>query len=638
LSKIAFQWLFLAVFAVAPASGSEEAQRAIHLLDYIAVDYPEAVQGGEVINQLEFEEQIEFLTQVGVLLDALEGDPGRGRLQRLRVAVSSRAPAELVEAAARDLSARIRSHYDVRVSLARAPRPERGATLFARLCASCHGAGGRGDGPAGAGLDPAPSDLGDPKRMLALSPFTVFSTISYGIEGTGMVGYTETLTEGERLDLTFFTAALAHEADVVARGRRIAEGDPRRAAAVAANLDAVFVQVPASLPLGSDERAVLAYLRTTPSALVRGDVPLEIARARLAESVAAHRSGDAELAMRLAVSAYLDGFEHIEPALALVDPGLRAETEAELIAFRGALRENADSDIDAPHRRILALFDRAQTALGQVGLSPGATFLASFAILVREGLEAILLVAATLAIVSRASARDIAARGRRAVHIGWVTALGAGGLTWWAAQNLIAVSGAQREIVEGLSALLAAAVLVWVSYWLFSRLDAAKWQAVLGAHLETAAAKGSLWVLGALAFLAVYREAFETVLFYQALAAQGANRELPALWAGAGSALALLFVAGFAIVRLGRRLPLRQFFATSSVVLYAFAVVFAGHGIAALQEAAALPMTAVAFPRVVWLGIYPTLEGLGLQGLLVLLGLVAVPLSGALRGETDVGP
>lgn len=307
------------------------------------------------------------------------------------------------------------------------------------------------------------------------------------------------------------------------------------------------------------------------------------------------------------------------------------------MAFRNALRGGAagsDPDaVDASYRRIVALLDRAQATLERDGLSTGAAFLASFAILAREGLEAILLVAAILAIVSRAPGLE-ASRGRRAVHTGWLAALLGGALTWWIATSLIEVSGAQREVVEGFAALLAAGVLVWVSYWLFTRLNVEKWQAFLTARLEAAAARGSLWVLGGLAFLAVYREAFETVLFYQALAAQGEGHHTRALLAGAASAALLLLLLGFGVTALGRRLPLRLFFATSSVLLYAFAVVFAGQGIAALQEAGVVSLTPVGFPRAAWLGIYPSAEGLGVQGILVLLGLAALPLFHPLRGQT----
>ncbi len=606
------------------------AQRAAHLLDYIAVDYPEAVRHGVVINELEYAEQLEFVAQVGTFLEQLEGDPSEGGLADLDGAIRARADTSRVEELARSLSGAIRSHYGVRVSVRVPPDLEAGAGLFALHCASCHGESGRGDGPAGVGLDPAPSDLGDPARMDALSPFTLYSTISFGIEGTGMVGYAPTLSEAERLDLTFFAAALSKPPESVAIGRRMFEEEPGRAAALAENLDRLLDLVPAAL--GPAERDLNAFLVSEPDALQSGTLPLELARTRLAESREAHRAGEPRRAVELAVSAYLDGFEPLEAGLSVVDPVLRDEAEAELMAFRNVLRESAHPEtVDASYERILGIFDRTEAALGTRGLSTRATFLASFAVLTREGLEAILLVAAILGIVSRGQA-DEARRGRRAVHVGWVSALVCGAGTWWVASRLIAISGARREIVEGAAALLAAAVLIWVSYWMFSRLDTERWKAFLAARLEAAAARGALWVLGALAFLAVYREAFETVLFYQALAAQGGSDERGALVGGIAAALAVLAFAAGALLFMGKRLPLRPFFALSSVLLYAFAIVFVGQGIAALQEAGALSAHLVdGAPRIPWVGVFPTLQGIGAQAILLVLGLAAIPMSGALR-------
>ena len=164
--------------------------------------------------------------------------------------------------------------------------------------------------------------------------------------------------------------------------------------------------------------------------------------------------------------------------------------------------------------------------------------------------------------------------------------------------------------------------------------EAARWQAFLDDRFKAALSRGSLGLLAGLTFVAVYREAFEKVLFFQALAAQAGPEGRGALVAGMGAGVVLLVVLALSIFRLGQRLPMRRFFAASSVLLYGLAVVLAGHGIAALQEAGWIPATPASFFRFEWLGIYPTWQGLALQAALLVAALAALPmLAGGLQKE-----
>ena len=611
----------------------DAARRAVHLLDYLAVDYPETVSDGAIVNELEYAEQVEFAGQVRERLAALGVAPDdalAADAAALEAAIEARAPGAVVSARARALAAALRARFGVRALPAAPPDPARGAALYTRLCASCHGLAGRGDGPAGAGLDPPPSNLGDPARMGGLSPFALFSTITYGIEGTAMAPFETSLDEAARWDLAFYTASLPASDALRARGAALADAEPARVAARVPSLQALVETAPAELAAGDPEgAAIVAHLLATPAALQGDELPLAIALARLDASLAAYRAGERARATDLAVSAYLDGFEHVEPALAAVDDALRTGIEAAFLSYREALRAGRpEAEVAALHAALAADLARAERRLAGGALGPRATFVASLTILAREGLEAVLLVVAIAGVLGRAGRRDALPW----VHAGWIAALAAGAATWWAAGRLVEVTGARREVVEGVSALAAAAILFWVSYWLVSKLEAARWQAFVGGRIREAASGGRLFALAAVTFVAVYRECFETVLFYQALAAQAGPNGLRPIAAGIGAGLVLLAVLALAFFRFGARLSLRRFFAASSVLLYALAVVMAGHGIAALQEAAWLPTTLVPGPRVEWLGVYPTLEGLAVQGALLLAaGIAFVKLSGALR-------
>jgi len=174
---------------------------------------------------------------------------------------------------------------------------------------------------------------------------------------------------------------------------------------------------------------------------------------------------------------------------------------------------------------------------------------------------------------------------------------------------------------------VAVVVLFYVSYWLLSKTEVAKWNSYVKQKLEVAVTGGSAFALASAAFLAVYREGFETVLFYQALFLEGNSLHetfLP-VTAGivvGGAALALVYIA---INRWGVRLPLKPFFAVTSLFLYYMAFVFAGKGIAELQEGKLVSTTfLIGWPRLPAIGVYPTAESMAAQGLLAALALVAL--------------
>jgi high-affinity iron transporter len=204
------------------------------------------------------------------------------------------------------------------------------------------------------------------------------------------------------------------------------------------------------------------------------------------------------------------------------------------------------------------------------------------------------------------------------VHGGWVAALLAGAVTWAVATYAIGISGASRELTEGVGSLLAAIVLLSVGIWMHGKSQAEEWRRYIATKMQGALSRGAAGFLFGLAFIVVYREVFETILFYAALwtADNGAT-----ILAGALTALVLLAAVAWAMLRYSRTLPITQFFAYSAILIAILAVVLAGKGIGALQEAGIVPITPLAaVPRISWLGLFPTAEAVGAQ----LLTLVAV--------------
>ena len=172
---------------------------------------------------------------------------------------------------------------------------------------------------------------------------------------------------------------------------------------------------------------------------------------------------------------------------------------------------------------------------------------------------------------------------------------------------------------------LATAVLFYVSYWLLSKMEVVKWNHFVKSKVQDALDSGSALALASAAFLAVYREGFETVLFYKALFVAGSGGGAMPVLAGILAGSVVLVAVYIGINRFGVRLPLKPFFAFTSAFLYYMAFVFAGKGIAELQEGGIIGTTILPWaPRIPPLGIYPTAESLGAQGLLLLLALVAL--------------
>jgi high-affinity iron transporter len=525
------------------------------------------------------------------------------------------APAVVSEAAG-NLRRDVIAAYNLQLWPRRTPDLARGKALYGTHCVACHGVQGRGEGPAARGLEPPPSNFHDGGRMAQRSAYGLYNTITLGVQGTSMAPFRQ-LPDEDRWALAFFVSLLGVPDQVLKEGEaRWKSGSARAAFPDLANVTTLSANE-VKARYGEAAVGVQAYLRAHPQVLQRS--PIDFARLKLAEARDAYARGDRVAARNAAIQGYLEGFELVETGLANVDPALMRDTEREMMELRAAIERGVT--FEDLQRRVQAadgLLAAAESKLDAGGLSPGSAFTASLLILFREGLEAILVLAAIIAFVARTGRRDAL----RWVHVGWVCALALGALTWALAAFVVDISGASRELTEGVTALLAAAVLLYVGYWLHGNSYARAWTRFIHERVGQALARRTRWAMAALSFLAVYREMFEIVLFYQALWAQaGASGRAPLL-GGAAAAAGCLALIGIALFKYSLRLPLGPFFSAMSALLAALAVIFSGHGIAALQEAGVVGVTRLGFDPVPLLGLYPSAETIGAQ--LVALGLVAL--------------
>ena len=604
-----FAWLMLPVLALCSltvsANSPEGASQALHLIDYIGADYPPTVEDGKVIDETEYREQLEFLTVLKGLIEGLPERPERAELARgvnaLQAAIEKREDGTAVAREARQLGARLAVAYEVSQAPAITPDPTRGAPLYAQHCSVCHGETGAGDGPASLGMTPPPANLRDVQRLDRLSLYAIYNTLGLGVEGTDMPSFADQLDERQRWDLATYIAGLS--------------ADPAAAKADKTyNLADLARQTPNEVLAaeGPEATATFRAQRAQPPQVKRGPAQLlDYTSATLDKSLAAYRAGDREQAYDLSVAAYLEGFELVESSLDNVDANVRKNTEKALMAYRQSLQdglpiEQVEQRLDAAK----ALLKESAGLLGSDGLSWTLSYISGLLILLREGLEAILVLAAILAFLRNTGQQSAV----RSVNIGWGLALVAGLATWALAAYVIDVSGAQRELLEGCTALFASVMVLWLGVWMHDRRHAAAWQDYIKSSLVSG---GGRFGFAILAFFSVYRELFEVILFYETLWLQAGPAGHNAVLAGGATALVLLMGLAWIILRGSAKLPLALFFSINAALLCALSVVFAGHGVKALQEAGIFGTRPVAFFDFDWLGIHADAYSLAAQAVAI---------------------
>ncbi|MBY0509548.1 MAG: FTR1 family protein [Rhodospirillaceae bacterium] len=584
-----------------------EVRQVWKLLDYLAVDYPGAVTDGKIVSDAEFAEMKEFSNTALARLTGLPAREGQQDLIKQAQALQSAiialgSPADIARIA-HGVADGLLAVYPVPLAPSKTPDLARGQALYAEHCAGCHGLQGRGDGEAGKGLEPAPIAFTDHERARARSLFSLYEVTTQGLADTPMIGFQERISEEDRWSVAYFISTFSAGNDVRAQGEKLWAEDTTLRAHLP-NLESLtrILESDLAADVGSDKAyAVLSYLRGNPGAIVQDTAGgLALARAQLAESLKAYQTGDAKRAGTLALSSYLDGFEPLEPAVRGRDADLLARVESGMISYRSLINSHAPYDQVAAQAAVVnGLFNTAETVL--LGAEDSlTTFLGAYTILVREGIEALLVVVAMLAFLGKVERHDVLPY----VHGGWIGALAAGVVTWALAVYVVDISGANRELTEGFAALFAAVILLGVGIWMHQKSLAGRWQTYIKEKLSTALTKKSAWFLFTLAFVAVYREVFETILFYVALWTRGNGA---AILGGFAAGAVTLVVLTIILMRTSRRLPIGQFFAWSSLLIGILAFVLAGKGFAALQEAGVVPAIVVDAPRIELLGVYPSM-------------------------------
>lgn len=356
--------------------------------------------------------------------------------------------------------------------------------------------------------------------------------------------------------------------------------------------------------LGGGEVAPMDLVKVTPADLVK----------RLDAAYRAVEAGNAAKAAE-EIGAVILAWPSVEGAVAAKSPDAYTAIEVDLSRVAGALKTQP-ADLAAAETAI----ERLRENLAPFATGTRYTVFDAAAIILREGLEALLVIVALLAFLDRSGNSDK----RRWIWFGALAGVLVSLVAAFALQAVFnrATAGQNREVIEGVTGLVAAGLLFYVSYWLHSKSSLRAWQAYINTRTTQALARGSMFGLALLAFLAVFREGAETTVFYLGMASSIAVRDL-ALGLGMGTAaLALLAVL---MLKAGLSIPLRPFFRVAGLLVYYLGFKFVGTGIHALQVGGFLPVSPVAFLRAIpFIGLYPTWEVVGLQVLLLLAALAVV--------------
>ena len=339
---------------------------------------------------------------------------------------------------------------------------------------------------------------------------------------------------------------------------------------------------------------------------------IDFIREQLLATKIFYKQGDTQNAYSSARTAYLDSYEYVEIPLRSIAPDFTLEVEWQFATLRNLINENAPvQEIDSVIIDINRSLDESERLVSGTGtIAPMIAFISSFAIIFREGLESVLILGAIITYLEASRNTKF----KPYVNYGIVLAIGATAVTWFIASYIIEISGADREFIEAIAALSATGVLFYVSFWILNKIEHKRWMEFIKAKVFQASTTGGVAVFVLLAFFTVYREGFETVLFYQAMFGFAKYME---------TYVALGFVLGMATLlviywlfrKLGKRLPLRVLFGLTMGIGAYLSIAFLGNAIREFQILDLLPFTSMlgTIPRLdinvaTMTGIYPTLE------------------------------
>jgi len=358
------------------------------------------------------------------------------------------------------------------------------------------------------------------------------------------------------------------------------------------------------------ERKEMGEAQGSAKEVVRNNI--DQIRMKLDEMLLQYKKGIYNEALLTSRSAYLDSYENIELPLRPINPDFTLDMEIKFAELRNLIQSQSPyKEIQSKTIEIRNGLDESERLVSGTGIiAPTIAFSTSFSIIFREGLESALIVGAILTYLDASRNQ----RFKKHIYYGLLLAAAATGITWFIAEHIIEISGASRELIEAIAGVSAVGVLFWVSFWVLNRIETKKWIEFVKAKIWKATTTGGVTVFIMLSFFTVYREGFETVLFYQAMLSFAKYMEWYVI---AGLTLGLIVIVGIAFIvrKLGKKLPLRVLFGLTMAIGAYMSITFIGNAVRSFQEAGYISATHMIgiIPRLdinlaAMTGIHPTLE------------------------------
>lgn len=448
--------------------------------------------------------------------------------------------------------------------------------------------------------------------MANLSPFEAYNTIKLGVEGTAMRAFAE-LTDKEAWDLAFYVKSLRFQKrkiDSVSLKKifdqEYGEISLKEVATLSDN------ELLNKLRPQTNAKRKLQALRIFSPSEKLPHSSLTIARDYLHQAMASYKNGNKDEARQKALAAYLEGIEPVEVRLKANNPEFTSQLEQKMMAVRQAIEQGKNPNVvENKIDSALSMINSAEKMMRDEKLGYWLSFFLAASIMLREGLEAFLIIALILALLRNTPK---AKKALPYVHGGWMAAILAGVAGWFLSDWIIGISGQNREVMEGMISLAAVIVLAFVGFWLHNHSHSKKWKGFIEKKVGAQLKGGSMIGLAFFSFMVVFREAFESILFLQAIGLETQSGDRSSIGFGVLAAFALIGILAFLFLKYSKKIPVRQLFRYSSWVITLLAVILMGKGTHAIQEAGWLSVTGIPFSlRMEWLGMYPTAETLVAQ-------------------------
>lgn len=630
--KINFTILFIVLSIITvndlnaeDSNKNQEIRTFISLLDYISTDYYNAVENNSVINTSEYEEMNEFINKAIDLFNKtnlkINSDEISSELKKLQSFIENKSSEREVFSIATKIKSAILRLNLIETAPTIWPDSKNGEILFQNNCSSCHGVNGDGEGILSKTLNPKPTNFLNDALMKKVSPFKIYNTIRLGIIGTSMVPFSQ-FSDKEVWDLSFYISSIRY------KGKYKLTNDSLEKLYNKALLKTSIEEISTlSDDLLLKEIGVDSYTDTMDLIALRlynakpdKKLSINITLTYLNDVLDSYKKNEYDEAGDQALSAYLEGVEPFEQQLQIIDSELKNEVELIMYKLRADIKNREPLEIiQNDVATAQALISNVSTAMKNENYSFGFAFILAASIILREGIEAFLIIITILSVLKSINETKAV----KWVHGGWIFALIIGIVSIFFVSTIVSLNAQSRELMEGFGSLFAVVLLLYVSFWLNSKTEVKKWKEFVEHKIIKLVSKNNMIGLAVISFVVVFREAFESAIFLSAIELQVNPSSKSGIYIGAISSLILVLVLAWVALKFAVKLPIQKLFKYSAVTIVILSIILAGKGIQAFQEGGYVSITQIPiklnFPLI---GFYPTFETTIAQFLVLLFTIV----------------